>query len=324
LEAAHVEKVFQFGAPSLTSEFKFDFSLEAPAAVAAPTVAAIVQAPSAPASKSPKGGRSAKDLKQKRAASAMEQHKARMAKRAEKKEGTGKLGALQQKRAEVNKRAPKRKVKDWDAIYARQMAKQESLSEHLARKTALKSASVKPSPSVQRSASKSAAPSVTKSPAAAAPRCQVSGIRRPMVTQEKKEVPVKKTIVKTTPVKKTIVKTTPVKKTIVKKTPVKKTIVKTTPVKKAIVKTTSAKKVVKPKRSGGGHDASGKYRPYTGVVQPMPKVHMKLTPAKENRPPKKKFDLQASLASKPKWQLKTGKVQKFADTTKIPTAALHH
>ena len=82
--------------------------------------------------------------------------------------------------------------------------------------------------------------------------------------------------------------------------------------KRAIVAGKIVKKpIAKPTIRGGG------YKPYTGPVGYI----MKPTPKKENTAPKKKFDLKASLAKKPSWEVKKGAVQKFKDTTQIPNVA---
>ena len=64
------------------------------------------------------------------------------------------------------------------------------------------------------------------------------------------------------------------------------------------------------------------YKPYTGKVKPIKEIHAKLTPAKAKENKKPKFDLKASLAKKPTWNVKTGTVKKFKDTTQIPNCVM--
>jgi len=89
------------------------------------------------------GERTADRLKQQRAAAANEAHKARMDAIRAKKAGGGKMAEMEKGRATAHKKTV-RKVKDWDAIHAKNNAKKESIVDHVARKTAEK-AKVPPS-----------------------------------------------------------------------------------------------------------------------------------------------------------------------------------
>jgi len=210
-------------------------------------------------------------LKKKRAEDQLAKHKARMQAKRNEQSG-GKMDSLHEQRAKAHKKTAGRRVKDWDAIHAKQFAKQESLVDHVQRKNALKTKSTpqsKPTPQQQK-------PHATEPTPKASPVVQASpGVRASPNVQ--------------------------------------RTIVGG----KVVVR-----HVAKSIRGGAGKGGT-KYKPYTGVVKPLPKVHAKLTPvrSKENTAPKK-FDLKASLAKKPSWEVKKGKVKQFRDTTKIPNTVM--
>jgi len=121
--------VFEFGKGSSSAGFKASQTVVAKQPGASPKL--VAKQPGA----SPKVERNAEELKKKRAAAAADKHKARMDAIRAKKAG-GKLAELQEQRAKAHKRTAK--VKDWDAIHARNEAKQESLVDHVARKNAEK------------------------------------------------------------------------------------------------------------------------------------------------------------------------------------------
>jgi len=152
-------------------------------------------------------------------------------------------------------------------------------------------------------------------------------------TAEKTGTPVKKAVTKKTPSKKAVSGiSTEVKSFFKAKSPANKPVVKSfykATASSSVKESPAAKKraivagkvvnkaIAKPSIRGGAA-----YKPYTGPVKAVAKIHSKLTPAKSKENKKPKFDLKASLAKKPSWKVKAGKVAKFTDTTKIPNCVM--
>lgn len=236
------------------------------------------------------------------AASLLAKQQAAAAKKQDKKPA-GKLeqSAAQRQKQLASKpgRKKRRGVPDFDKLHAREFAKERSLKQHVDIKQNLKdkaSTPAKPSPAVDR------AQQIKDRRAAAAKQQRT----KPVARKENKQPPAGR-LERSAAERRKQLATKPGRSNVVEK--------------KVICGggRVEVRKVIQ----GGQSDRSAGTWNKSTVASAKKVKSNRATEAEAKKPAgKPKFDLKASLAKKPTWKMKTGKLHKFTDTTNVPNSVM--